>query len=702
MNPNLRPSRPWDRTAVTEREYFEILGPGLVAVLPPRKPGGDDSQGWRPPTGGAWVHVGTDGSVWAFTGKAEVGQGTRTALALVVSEELRVPLDRVELMMGDTDLCPWDMGTFGSRSMPDAAPALGAAAAGAREVLIGIAAERTGKGRSDLGASDGEVRVLDGSQRFPYEELVQDRNRVEMIGPEIPLTPASHWLRAGRGAVDRGATDVVTGRRVYTSDLQRPGMLHGVLLHPPNYGASLAEADLTPARRLPGVTVLREGDLIAAAAASRSDAMAALAELRPTWRERPQPPEGEIEAYLRSHPDEQDAWDKEERTLGDVDAAFSAAPVRIEATYRTAYIAHVPLETHCAVAEWEGSRLTIWVGTQTPFRVRDGVAKALKIATEDVRVVVPPTGSGFGGKHGGDIAIAAARLSRAAGHPVRVAFTREEEFRYAYFRPMAIIDLRVGADRDGRLLSWAFHNVNAGAAALLPPYRIPTQKVDNVLSNSPLPQGSLRSLAAATNNFARESALDELAHLVGIDPLVLRERNLDDERLGAVLHRAAERAGWSGRTRHSGKGFGLAVGSEKNSRVATIVEVSVDTRRRLHVDRLVTAVEAGAIVNPDNLRSQVEGASMMGLGGALFEAIHFDAGVVRNARLSQYRVPRFSDLPVIEVELVDRPDIPSAGAGETPMISVAPAVANAIFDATGTRLRELPLVPHGTVPASGR
>ncbi len=693
-----RPKRPWDRTPAAEREYFDILGPGLVVVLPPRTPGKSDSSEWRPPTGGAWIHVSTSGRVQGFSGKAEVGQGTRTALTLVIAEELRVPVEQVDVQMGDTDLCPWDMGTFGSRSMPDAAPALGITAAGAREVLTTLAATRSGLARSDLEARDGAVQLRGQSQRIPYGELVADQNRVETVDLATPPTSPSLWQRAGSPTIGLSASEVVTGARRYVSDLRRPGMLYGIVLHPPTYGARLVEADLEAARKRPGVHVVRDGDFVSVVAPSPAEAAFALASIQPIWRSNESPGEPEIEEYLRTHPDEGDAWDRDESTVGDVQAALARAPAVLEATYRTAYIAHVPLETHCAVAEWEGSRVTAWVGTQTPFRVRDEVAAALAVSTDDVRVVVPPTGSGFGGKHGGVIAVAAARLARAVGQPVRVAFTREEEFRFGYFRPMAVIDVRAGAEQDGRLTAWVFHNVNAGSAALFAPYRIPNQKVDNQLSRSPLPQGSYRSLAAATNNFARESAIDELAVQLGADPLAIREMNLQDDRLGTVLRRAADRAGWSTRKRNPGKGFGLAVGLEKGSRVATIAEVTVGAQRKLQVERLVTAFEAGAIVNPDNLRSQVEGAMVMALGGALFEVVHFEAGSVLNPRLSQYRVPRFSDVPKIDVELVDRRDLTPMGAGETPMIAVAPALASAIFDATGCRLRDLPLIPNGTVP----
>jgi isoquinoline 1-oxidoreductase len=342
------------------------------------------------------------------------------------------------------------------------------------------------------------------------------------------------------------------------------------------------------------------------------------------------------------------------------------------------------------------------MGTQTPFRSRDALADALGVSPSNVRVIVPPTGSGFGGKHTGELAVGAARLAKAAGSPVRITYTREEEFTQAYFRPMALVDVRSAAGKDGTLQAWEFHILNAGSAAALLPYNVPNQRIDNQPSDSPLSQGSYRALAATANNFARESHIDELAAHVSADPVEFRLRLLADDRLSAVLRAVADRAGWvrrTGRSSHdSGRGRGVAVGLEKGGRVATFAEVSVGADRRLEVTRIVTAFECGAIVHPANLRSQVEGATVMALGGALFEAIHFENGRVLNPRFSQYRVPRFSDVPPIEVILLDRPDLPSQGGGETPLIAVAPAVANAVYDATGRRLRSLPLVPEGTVP----
>jgi isoquinoline 1-oxidoreductase len=336
--------------------------------------------------------------------------------------------------------------------------------------------------------------------------------------------------------------------------------------------------------------------------------------------------------------------------------------------------------------------LTVWTGTQRPFGVRAELMEAFHLPAERVRVIVPDTGSAYGGKHTGEAAIEAARLAKAAGKPVKLVWTREEEFAWAYFRPAGVIDVRSGAKKDGTLTAWEFHNYNSGTAGLATPYVVANRRVRFHATKSPLRQGSYRGLAATANHFAREVHLDELARALNLDPVALRTRNLSDLRLRAVLEAAAERFGW-GKTKRAG--VGVACGVEKGGYVASCAEVAVERATgKVRVVRIVTAFECGAIVNPDGLRNQVEGAVVQGLGGALFEAIEFENGRLTNGRFSQYRLPRFSDVPALETVLLDRRDLGSAGAGETPIVAVAPAIANAIFDATGARLRSLPLMPE--------
>jgi isoquinoline 1-oxidoreductase len=381
---------------------------------------------------------------------------------------------------------------------------------------------------------------------------------------------------------------------------------------------------------------------------------------------------------------------------GSMEAGLKAAAKTLQATYTIAYIAHVPLEPRAAVAEWADGRLTVWTGTQMPFGVRGELAQAFNLPADKVRVIVPDMGSGYGGKHRGDAAVEAARLAKAAGKPVKLVWTREEEFTWAYFRPAGVIEVNAGVSADGTLTAWEFHNYNSGGSALTTPYDVPHRKQEFHGADSPLRQGSYRALASTANIFARESHMDDLAHAVGMDPVAFRLKNLKDERLRGVLEAAARQFGWGRSKPAPGHGFGIACGTEKGSFLATCAEVAADRRSgKVQVVRLVSAFDCGAVLNPDHLKNQVEGAAMMGLGGALYEQIEFANGKILNPRLSEYRVPHFRDLPRIEAVLVNRKDLPSAGAGETPITGVAPAVGNAIFNATGIRLRSLPMVPNG-------
>jgi CO/xanthine dehydrogenase Mo-binding subunit/aerobic-type carbon monoxide dehydrogenase small subunit (CoxS/CutS family) len=696
-----RPRRPWDLSGPAERDWFGTLGDGLVVVWPPAEP----APGMWATGGGAWIHLAASGAVTAFTGKVDVGQDNQTALRLLVAEELSVPPGQVALVQGDTDLCPFDIGTFGSRSMPDAGQPLRLAAAGARQVLTGLAAERWDTSAAMLGAHDGTVTGGPGGARLTFGELVAGLRRLEVLSQEPPLTAPAAWRVAGHEGHAASRCDVVTGDRAYGSDLRLPGMLHGAVLRPPQPGCGLRAADTSRAERLAGVTVVREGEFIGVTAPDPGTARQAVAMIAADWD---QPPAGpaEMAGYLRDHPVAGQGWERAvDLAAGNAAAALAAAAVGVRATYTTAYLAHVPLETSAAVAAWDDrGRLTVWAGCNVPFAVRSRLAAALGVNEADVRVIVPPTGGGFGGKHGGN-ALEAARLARAAGRPVSVHWSRAEEFTWGYLRPMAVIDVSAGADPAGSITAWDFTDINAGAQGTAFPYRCADWRIRYKPAASPLAQGPYRALAATANTFARESCVDELAHAAGADPLAFRLGNLADERLGTVLRAAATRSGQdtapAGAAAGRRAGWGCAVGVEKGGRVATCAEVSAGPGGEVTVTRIVTAYECGAVVNPDTVTSQIEGGTIMALGGALFEQAGLDQGRLASPLLADYRVPRFSDVPAIEVVLVDRPDIPSAGAGETPLIAVAPAIANAIFAATGRRLRSLPLLPAGKLPPLG-
>jgi len=682
------------RFDLNRRQFLEATGAGVVVLLAARPgpavfaEGDDEAQEDRI---SAWLHVAEDGAVTVYTGKVEVGQDIRTSLTQTVADELHVSPAVVKLVMGDTDLTPYDAGTFGSRTTPQMGPQLRRASAAARAVLLGLAAQRWSVDAGTLSLADGRVRDASG-RTIGIGELTAGERLVQTIDASVSTMPAERWTVAGAPLEKVAGRDIVTGRHRYTADLRVPGMLIGRVLRAPAFGATLASFDGGAAQALAGVVVVRDGDFAGVAAPDELSANRALALLRTQWTPAP------------SQPSHRDVFEHLKRTgsggrptaRGSIEAGLAAADERLEATYATAYIAHVPLEPRAALAQWQDGRLTVWTGTQRPFSVRTELAQAMRVPAEDVRVIVPDTGSGYGGKHTGDAAVEAARLARAAGRPVRVVWTREEEFTWAYFRPAAHIEIRSGARRDGTLTAWEMHNWNSGASALRTPYDVANDVTAFHPSDTPLRQGSYRALAATANTFARESHLDELAARVGMDPLAFRVRNLSDARLRAVLVAAAERFRWNDWSASTGRGIGIACGTEKGGYAATCAEVETDAARgSVRIVRIVQAFECGAIVNPVGLRNQVEGAVVMGLGGALFEAIEFEDGRILNPRLSQYRVPRQSDVPPIETVLLDRKDLPSAGAGETPIITVAPALGNAIFRASGIRLRSLPLVPHG-------
>jgi nicotinate dehydrogenase subunit B len=693
------------RFDLDRREFFRFLGAGiLVASVKPAMIA-QESGGARQRRGDslpqeidAWLHLGDNRKVTVYTGKAEMGQNIRTSLSQAVAEELHIPIEDIEMVMGDTQLTPFDMGTFGSRTTPTMNLQLRKVAAAAREMLIGLAATQWGTDRQHLSAANGKVIDDQNNRSLDYAALTKGQQLTQTVTSDTPLIPASAWKVAGQSVLKVDGRDFVTGRHRYPSDQRLPDMLHGKVLRPPSFGATLLSLDTQKAEQK-GATVVHDGNFVGVAAASSELAAAAIGAIHAEWKSEPQPSNKDLFDYLRKNTVEgkDPTGDGDRYDLGGVDQALGSADHRLQQSYTVSYIAHVPLEPRAALAKWDGDKVTVWTGTQRPFGVRGQLAEAFRIPEDQVRVLMPDTGSGYGGKHTGETAIEAARLARAAKRPVKVMWTREEEFTWAYFRPAGVIDVTSGVRSDGTITAWEFHNYNSGSAGIRTYYEIPNQRIVFHAANSPLRQGSYRALAATANHFARESHMDEMAHAVKMDPLEFRLKNLKDERLRAVFEAAAKQFGWGTRDKTlPGRGFGMGGGYEKLGNIATFAEVRVDRKSGdVNVVRVVSAFECGAIVNPDNLRNQIEGSNVQGLGGALFEAIEFDNGKILNGRLSQYRVPRFSDVPVLETVLLDRKDLPSAGAGECPMIGLAPAIANAIFDATGVRLRSLPLVPEG-------
>ncbi|MGA7242611.1 MAG: molybdopterin cofactor-binding domain-containing protein [Terracidiphilus sp.] len=682
-------------TQLDRRDFLKVLGGGLLVCLAPMRSWTQESGrafgGHELPKDiSAWLHIDADGRVKVFTGKVEVGQNIRTSLAQAVAEELRVPFDSITMVMGDTDLVPWDMGTFGSRTTPTMAPQLRNMAVAGRELLVEMAAQRWNTDASRLIAASGKVTTPDGSKSLTYGELTRGEALVKNVAGDPPFTPATEWKIAGTPVPKANGREFVTGKHQFPSDIVWPEMMFGAVLRPEGFNATQQSLDTSAAEKMSGVKVVRDGDFTGVVAGDAFTAQQALAAIQAKWTVPDQQGNQGLFEYLKNNPEE--AGGRPDHVIGSVADALSGADVQLEAQYTVEYIAHAPLEPRAAVAEWNNGKLTVWTGTQRPFGVRDELMQAFQLPAAKVRVIQPDMGSGYGGKHTGEAAIEAARLAKAAGKPVKVVWTRQEEFTWAYFRPAGLIEIKAGARHDGTLVAWEHHNYNSGPAAIGTPYDVANQLIQYHPTKSPLRSGSYRGLAATANHFARESHMDAMAHAAQMDPVAFRLKNISNPRLKAVLQAAADKFGSVGAKSTAERGFGIACGTDKGGFVATCAEVEVDpATKRVKIRRVVEAWESGAIVNPDGLRNQMQGAIVQAIGGALFEQILFGNGRIQNPLFSKYRVPRFSDTPQVEIILLDRKDLPSAGAGETGLVGLAPAVGNAIFAATGVRLRSMPM-----------
>lgn len=681
---------------LNRRKFFKILGGGLAVVFVSDDLLSFAAKGKARPIPesqiGAWVHIGIDGIVNVFTGKTEVGQNIRTSLAQVVAEELRVPISSVKLLMADTDMVPNDFGTVGSRSTPQMGTQLRKAAAAAREELINIAAKKWNAGVDTLTAEGGFVVNSAANNKLSYGELTGGKQLLIPINDKTKVTPFADRKLTGTSVPKVNIRSFLTGRHKYVSDMKVEGMVYGKILRPPAYKSELVDIDLSAAKAIAGVSVVHDGNFVGVTAPDPWTAAKAVKVIHANWKTSPQKSRTELFGHLRNTGEQGRGTPRQ----GDIEGGMAQADHQHKAAYKIDYIAHVPLEPRAAIAFWDQGKLTVYTGTQRPFGVRDTLSGIFSIPKEMVRVIVPDTGSAYGGKHSGEAAEEAAKLSKAVGKPVKLVWTREEEFTWAYFRPAGVIEVNSGVKKDGTITAWDFHNYNSGPAAIATPYNVANQQNLFHSADTPLKQGSYRGLASTANVFARESHMADLARILDMDQLEFRLRNLHDPRFKAVLEAAAKTFGWQSRKKSAGTGFGIATGFDKGGYVATCAEVSV-INNSVKVIRITEAFECGAIINPAHLHNQIMGSIVQGLGGALFEAVDFAGGKILNPSISAYRVPRFSDMPDIEIIMIDRKDLPSAGAGEAPIIGVAPAIRNAILDATGTGLTNLPLIPDGRV-----
>jgi nicotinate dehydrogenase subunit B len=703
---SLVPSMPLSR-----REFIKLMGGGIVILFSIGDPSWIEAQRRRgqplPDDFNAFLRIGEDGRVSCFTGKIEMGQGVVTSLAMMLADELEVPLDSVDMVMGDTDLCPWDAGTWGSMSIRFFGPPLRAAAAEARAVLVELASEYLKAPPSELSVEAGVIYNKSQRQKkVTYAQLTKGKKIARRLEKEKILEKPSDFTIVGTPVLRQDAVEKVTGKAKYAGDIREPGMLYARILRPPAHGAKLISVDTSGVKTVEGAKVLQDGEMIAVFHEDPELASQALKEIKAQWEK----PEVKVddktifEHLLKIAP----AGDTVSEG-GNLAEGEKASKTVIERSYLDGYVAHSPIETHTALAKIEGSKITIWASTQSPFGVKDEVASTLGFEAKDVHVITPFVGGGFGGKGTSPQAVEVAKLAKMAGCPVLLAWTRAEEFFYDTFRPAAVVKIKAGVTDSGSIALWDYGVYFAGERGSQQFYDIPHHRTVAFSSGwrggpgvHPFATGPWRAPGNNTNTFARESQIDILAAVAGMDPLEFRLKNLKDARMIRVLKAAAEKFGWTPAKAPSGRGYGIACGIDAGTYVAHMSEVEVDRKTgHVQVKRVVCAQDMGLSVNPEGARIQMEGCITMGLGYALAEDIHFKGGEILDLNFDTYEIPRFSWLPRIETVLIDDRNAAPQGGGEPPIICMGAVVANAIFDAVGARVFQLPMTPERVRQALG-
>jgi nicotinate dehydrogenase subunit B len=694
---NLSPS-------LSRREFIKLMGGGIIILFSVGDPAWIEAQRGRgqplPDDFNAFLRVGENGRVSCFTGKIEMGQGVVTSLAMMLADELEVPLDSVDMVMGDTDLCPWDAGTWGSMSIRFFGPPLRAAAAEARAVLVELASGYLKTPPSELRVEAGVVYVKSQREKkVAYAQLAKGKKIARRLEGEKVLEKPSDFTIVGTPALRRDAVEKVTGKAKYAGDLREAGLLYARILRPPAHGARLVSVDTSGVKAVAGAQVVQDGEMIAVLHEDPELAEHALKQIQAQWEKAEAQVDDKtiFDHLLKVAPPGETVSEG-----GNLAEGEKASQTIVEKTYLDGYVAHAPIETHTALAKIEGGRITIWASTQSPFGVKDEVASTLGFEAKDVHVITPFVGGGFGGKGTSPQAVEVAKLAKMAGRPVLLAWTRAEEFFYDTFRPAAVVKIRAGVTGSGAISLWDYGVYFAGERGAQHFYNIPHHRTVAFSSGwrgeqgaHPFATGAWRAPGNNTNTFARESQIDILAAAAGMDPLDFRLKNLTDPRMIGVLKAAAEKFGWTPGKAPSGRGYGIACGIDAGTYVAHMSEVEVDRKTgNVQVIRVVCAQDMGLSINPEGARIQIEGCVTMGLGYALTEDIHFKGGEILDLNFDTYEIPRFSWLPRIETVLVEDRNAAPQGGGEPAIISMGAVVANGIFDAVGARVFQLPMTPE--------
>lgn len=652
----------------------------------------------------AFLHIAEDGTVSCFTGKIEMGQGIITSLAQMMADELNVPFGKVKMVMGDTDLCPWDGGTWGSLSTRSFGPNMRAAAAEARGVLLSLASETLKVPVTQLIVKDGVITdTKNPANSVSYAQLTKGRKIEKYLDVKPAIEDFKEFTYIGKSLNHSDAWLKVTGEAKFTGDLKLPGMVFARILRPPSHGAKLTSVDVSQAEKMEGIEIVRDGDLVAVLHENRDKADQAIVKIEAqySFNEMPVNDKTIFEWMLKA-----DSSARIVNSSGDLEVGKQQSDKFFESEFHDPYLAHAPIETHTALAQLTYDKMTVWASSQTPFPLQEAIAKELGFPLEKVRVIVPFVGGGFGGKSSNKQALEAARLAKLSGKPVMLAWTRDEEFFYDNFHPAGVVKIKSGIDKSGMIKLWDYNVYYAGTRGSETIYDVPNAKTTSYRRNEnapavhPFDTGPWRAPNANTNTFAREVQIDIMAAAAGIDPLDFRIKNLKDEKMIACLKAVADKFGYVAGKAPSGRGIGVAVGTDAGTWVAHMAEVKVDKKTgHVEVIRIACAQDMGLCVNPQGATIQMEGCITMGLGYTFTEEVFFEGGKIKDRSFDTYEIPRFSSLPKIETVILDRKDQPPQGGGEPAIIVIGAVIANAIFDATGARLYRMPMTPERVLEA---
>jgi nicotinate dehydrogenase subunit B len=650
------------------RDFFKLLGGGLFIFFRPWRAldliglPGEQARG-VPKDYNAFLHVAEDGSITCYTGKIEMGQGIITSLPQMMADELNVSVGKIKIVMGDTDICPWDQGTWGSQSTRIFGQLMRTATAEARGVLLDLASKQLGVPVAQLEVKEGIVTdTKDPKKTVSYAQLTKGQKIEKFLDVKPSMMDHTKFKEMGKSYNRVDSTLKVTGEAKYSGDIKLPGMVFARILRPPSHAAKLTTVDYSEAEKIAGTKVVRDGDLIAVLNENHDKADEAIVKIKAEYSF------NEVQVNDKTIYDFMVKADSNAMALkstGDVEAGEKLCDKKFDSEFHDPYLAHVAIETHTALAQLEGDKMTVWASTQSPFGLREGIMRELKLPAEKVRVITPFVGGGFGGKGEYQQGIEAAKLAKLAGKPVMLVWTRDEEFFYDTFHPAGVIKIKSGIDKTGMIKLWDYSIYYSGTRGADAIYDIPNTKFTHYDQKKGSPAvhqfgtGAWRAPNNNTNTFAREVQIDIMAAAAGIDPLEFRRKNLKDVHILDCLKAVAEKFGYVPGKGPSGRGIGIACGSDAGAWVAHMAEVKVDkSTGKVKVVRIACAQDMGLCVNPEGATIQMEGCMTMGLGYTFTEEVLFEGGKILSHSLDAYDIPKFSWLPKIDTVILDRQNHP--------------------------------------------